>query len=72
MSAFDEAWEQVGQSCNVCGKEHYNSSEFCKKCGLTESKLRQSGAYRQTNKETLDRVINRLIWEERDKRAKKV
>ena len=67
MTAFDQAWDEIGQSCNVCGSEHYNQSDFCSKCGLTEDKLRQSGAYRRSKAETLDKVINRLILEERDR-----
>ncbi len=47
MTAFDQAWAQIGRLCNACGVEHYNQSDFCSKCGQTENKLRESGAYRQ-------------------------
>jgi len=68
MTAFDQAWSEIGQSCNACGAEHYNQSDFCSKCGQTEQKLRESGAYRRPAKDSLKRTIDRLIWEERDKR----
>lgn len=70
MSAFDEAWGEIGQTCNVCEEKHYNRSDYCGNCSQTEQKLRQSGAYRQpAPKPNLSKVINRLIWEERDRRT---
>ena len=68
--AFNEGWEFVGQECDVCSKKHYKNTEMCLECEQTEQKLRSSGAYRQPSKQSLGRVINRLIWEERDRRGR--
>ena len=41
MSAFDEAWGEIGQTCNVCEEKHYNRSDYCGNCSQTEQKLRR-------------------------------
>ena len=67
--AFRTAWEQAqGFGCRICNKPQYNDSGLCAECSRMEQQLHESGAYQERKAPDLDKVIDRLIWEERDRR----
>ena len=68
MTSFDTAWEQAqGFGCRICNKPQYNDSGLCTQCSRMEQQLHESGAYQKRKAPNLDEVIDRLIWEQRDK-----
>jgi hypothetical protein len=68
MTSFDTAWEQTqGFGCRICNKPQYNDSGLCADCSRMEQQIQESGAYQRRKMPDLDNVIDRLIWEERDR-----